>query len=1203
MTNTRVRVSAKDFKNRVNELADADPSLKALTPDLTVAKPLRDGSLPADKIVEGLLTGYANRDALAERAYDIVEEDGTGKTIRAYKPEFSTTTYRELLRKGRAIAMAWRRHPELRIERDSLIAQVGYTGIDYTILDIACIFSHMVSVPLQSQTSSADFEAIFARTNPSILAVTSSDIVTMTEQAINHGGIRNLIIFDFDERVSQDRSERSQAQNLINQKGAKIRLRSIQELVDKGAAIDWEPLEPHPLGSNRMALILHSSGSTGKPKGAVFNEKAVKETFWWPSIETHPTVSIGFAPLNHGMGRASVARALVSGGTTYFTMRSDLSTLFEDIRLARPTTASLIPRVMDLVYQFFQKEVARRVAEGNSDQSEVEDIVKKEMRNTFLGDRLRGITFGSAPTTQKVTDFMAECFDLFMVEGYSNTEAGGHAMVRNNKVQRPPVIDYRLRDVPELGYFTTDKPYPRGEFCFKTDNMIKEYYKDPEATAKLLDEDGYSCTGDIVEERAPDQIYIIDRRKDVIKLAQAEYVAVGPLGSTFEHGSTSIYQSYIYGNSHRAYLLAIIVPDLEAVKLALGHAPNEQELKAHLRSELINVANREQLKTFEVPRDFLVEQEPFSQSNGLLTGSGKRLRPALQRKYGAQLEALYEEIENRQKQDLAALKDPACKFSTEQKLVKLLEADLGRTDIDPASDNNFGDLGGDSLGAVGLTLLIEDIFGVELPADILLSPTGSIRRWAQQIDEALNTDKNALRSFSRVHGDNNVQTLDANDLVLENFLEAAVIEAASDLPLTTGDPKTVFLTGANGFLGRLVALQWMEELAPRGGKLICMIRGRDDADARERLASVFKGYNSELERHFEELAQRHLEVVAGDLSEKYLGLGEARFNEIAAEVDRVAHVGALVNHRLGYEHLFGPNVAGTAEIVRMAITGSRKPIDFVSTQAVVFYLNDGEGNEENAPLLSQIDLVDSYARGYAASKWAGEQLLAQAHKKFSIPINILRGPMMLAHRSYTGVINTSDTFTRLLISVVLTGQAPYSFYKLDAQGNRQKAHYEGLAGDVVAAAVVAVSRLDHRELSNFNVCNFNLDDGCSLDTFVDAIESYGYDINRVFDHTEWINRFRERLQNLPDDQKQMSALNILGAFSTLSDPDLAGRACENFKTLMPHLSTGENLPSIQEAFIHKCLNDLQVLGMIPAAAKNASRQQCLPNSTEMELVK
>ena len=87
-------------------------------------------------------------------------------------------------------------------------------------------------------------------------------------------------------------------------------------------------------------------------------------------------------------------------------------------------------------------------------------------------------------------------------------------------------------------------PIRAGEFLYKGRWQIKGYYKDPEATAGLLDEDGYIKTGDIVELVGPDRIKIIDRRKDVIKLSQAEYVAVGPLGTVFESGSPLIKQMF-----------------------------------------------------------------------------------------------------------------------------------------------------------------------------------------------------------------------------------------------------------------------------------------------------------------------------------------------------------------------------------------------------------------------------------------------------------------------------------------------------------------------------------------------------------------------------------------------------------------------------------------------------------------------------------
>src|SRR3546814_14554409 len=112
----------------------------------------------------------------------------------------------------------------------------------------------------------------------------------------------------------------------------------------------------------------------------------------------------------------------------------------------------------------------------------------------------------------------------------------------NGRVLRPPVIDYKLIDVPELGYFTTDKPYPRGELWVKTEMAIPGYFKQPEATAALYDEEGFIRTGDIMEERARDALVYLDRSNDVLKLSQGEFVAIGTLGRTFETGCPAIQQ-------------------------------------------------------------------------------------------------------------------------------------------------------------------------------------------------------------------------------------------------------------------------------------------------------------------------------------------------------------------------------------------------------------------------------------------------------------------------------------------------------------------------------------------------------------------------------------------------------------------------------------------------------------------------------------
>ena len=92
-------------------------------------------------------------------------------------------------------------------------------------------------------------------------------------------------------------------------------------------------------------------------------------------------------------------------------------------------------------------------------------------------------------------------------------------------MQRPPVIDYKLVDVPELGYFLTDQPHPRGELLVKTESLIPGYFKRPDVTAAMLDDDGYYKTGDVMAEIGPDQLVYVDRRSNVLKLSQGEWFA------------------------------------------------------------------------------------------------------------------------------------------------------------------------------------------------------------------------------------------------------------------------------------------------------------------------------------------------------------------------------------------------------------------------------------------------------------------------------------------------------------------------------------------------------------------------------------------------------------------------------------------------------------------------------------------------------
>ena len=207
----------------------------------------------------------------------------------------------------------------------------------------------------------------------------------------------------------------------------------------------------------------------------------------------------------------------------------------------------------------------------------------------------------------------------------------------------------------------------------------------------------------------------------------------------------------------------------------------------------------------------------------------------------------------------------------------------------------------------------------------------------------------------------------AGDLTLDKFIDAQTLAAAPSLPGPSAEVRTVLLTGATGFLGRYLALDWLERMDLVDGKVICLVRAKDDAAARERLDKTFDSGDPELLRHYRELAADHLEVIAGDKGEADLGLDPQTWQRLADTVDLIVDPAALVNHVLPYSQLFGPNALGTAELIRIALTTKQKPFVYVSTIGVGAGIEPGKFTEDgDIRVISATRKVDdSYANGYS----------------------------------------------------------------------------------------------------------------------------------------------------------------------------------------------------------------------------------------------
>ena len=509
-------------------------------------------------------------------------------------------------------------------------------------------------------------------------------------------------------------------------------------------------------------------------------------------------------------------------------------------------------------------------------------------------------------------------------------------------------------------------------------------------------------------------------------------------------------------------------------------------------------------------------------------------------------------------------------------------------------EDSFFDLGGHSLSAMRLVAEINTVLDAELSVRTLFDAQ-SVRNISQRLSSDAGAGDGpgaAGPGFAAVHG-RDATEVHAADLKLDKFIDDATLRTAPSLPGPSAEVRTVLLTGATGFLGRYLALQWLEQLELVDGKLICLVRGKSDEEALRRLEKTFDSGDPELLRHFQALAADHLQVVAGDKGQANLGLDDQTWQQLADSVDLIVDSAAVVNGVLPYSELFCPNVGGTAELIRLALTTKMKPYAYVSTSDVGRQIDPSAFTEDaDIRVISATRVIDGgYANGYGNSKWAGEVLLREANDLCGLPVSVFRSDMILADTKYAGQLNTADVFTRMILSVLATGTAPKSFYQLDAEGNRQRAHFDGLPVEFVAEAIAKLGAQVIDGFETYHVMNPH-DDGIGLDEYVDWLIAAGYPIQRIDDFGEWLRRFETGLRALPDRQRQNSVMQML--LLLLQDPRNlqpaepghgAFASTDRFRAAVQEAKIGPDknnpdIPHVSAPVIVKYVTDLELLGLL-----------------------
>ncbi|MGH3972030.1 MAG: non-ribosomal peptide synthetase [Pseudonocardiaceae bacterium] len=218
-------------------------------------------------------------------------------------------------------------------------------------------------------------------------------------------------------------------------------------------------------------------------------------------------------------------------------------------------------------------------------------------------------------------------------------------------------------------------------------------------------------------------------------------------------------------------------------------------------------------------------------------------------------------------------------------------------------------------------------------------------------------------------------------------------------PLTRHCGDNVLLTGASGFFG---AFLLREILTQYPGTVHCLVRADSTAQAWEKLHANLGRYALTEEI----LAQNRIRVVVGDLARPHLALEDDEYERLADEIDLIIHNGAHVDALHSYETVKAANVNGTRELLWLATTTWRKPLRFVSTVSAARYHPSTSGD----------------GSGYVESKWRAEQVVAEA-RAHGIPAAVYRVPR-LSGDSRTGRSNDRDIMLRMIRWILDLGTAP-----------------------------------------------------------------------------------------------------------------------------------------------------------------------------------
>lgn len=464
----------------------------------------------------------------------------------------------------------------------------------------ACVFasviSGMVTVPLDNKLTIYELESILSSCEPAVLAVSQANLDKGLELQKRIPSIKHIVIMDeptFDSKYPS-------LYSLPTGRECKWRHRSLRD----------------------TALIIYTSGTTGAPKGVQTTFGNMTCQVWGmskilPEILPHENVNLlSILPMNHLFELTVGFSTFLNRGSSIFYPQSlKPKDVLGDMREKKIDFMIVVPAFMKLLKNTIEAEIrilpedekilfekSYAAAEYITDYS-----IRRQLFRSILakfGGNFYGFITGGAPLDPSVGEFFErigikvfQCYGLSETSPIISVDRGDDRKLMSVGL----VLDsYDAKIDPETG-----------ELLVKGPSVMKGYYKNPEKTAEVLEEDGWLHTGDIGEFDSDGRLYITGRIKNMIVLSGGKKVFPEEVESVLEQ-NPNFAEVCVFGATRTSgakdgteEIMTVIVPTEEV----LAKYPDENDLQAFIGHEVKNLSV--QLAPYKRPVNIVVRKEPF----------------------------------------------------------------------------------------------------------------------------------------------------------------------------------------------------------------------------------------------------------------------------------------------------------------------------------------------------------------------------------------------------------------------------------------------------------------------------------------------------------------------------------------------------------------------------------------------------------------